>query len=52
MAEATAEVVTFRDVAIDGKDGSRMLVAKEPTDASAARTMIRVPIDERAGDAG
>ena len=36
MAEATAAVDTFKAFAIVGSDGSRMLVANEPTAASAA----------------
>jgi hypothetical protein len=40
MAEVTAALVTFNEVAICGSDGSRILVASVPIAASPARTAI------------
>ncbi len=49
MVEAMAAVETFRLLAIEGRDGSRMFVAKVPTAASAASTMMLADIDDGAG---
>ncbi len=40
MAEVTAALDTFRDTAIRGSEGSRILVASVPVAASAASTTI------------
>jgi hypothetical protein len=40
MADVIAALVTFNDIAICGSDGSMILVASVPVDASAARTAI------------
>jgi hypothetical protein len=49
MAEVTAALDTFRDVAICGSDGSSMLVASVPVAESAARTAICRKVEEASG---
>src|ERR1700752_2445939 len=51
MVDETAAVETLSAFAIEGRDGSRIFVAKDPTAASAARTMMRADIDDRAAGA-
>ncbi len=45
MVDETAAVETFSAFAIEGRDGSRMLVANDPTAARAASTLMRASID-------
>src|ERR1700704_5419870 len=49
MADVTAALDTFRDAAICGSDGSRILVASVPVAASAARTAICRKVEETSG---
>src|SRR5258708_23823391 len=49
MAEVTAALDTFSDIAICGSDGKRMLVASVPVAASAARTVISAKVEETSG---
>jgi hypothetical protein len=42
----TAGVVTFKEAAICGNDGSRILVANVPMEASAASTAICSAVEE------
>jgi DhnA family fructose-bisphosphate aldolase class Ia len=46
MAEVTAALDTFSDVAICGSEGSRILVASVPVAASAASTAISAAVEE------
>ncbi|MDH8276075.1 hypothetical protein QIG69_27370, partial [Klebsiella pneumoniae] len=41
IVDETAAVETLSAFAIEGRDGSRMFVAKDPTAASAASTLMR-----------
>src|SRR5258708_27072947 len=49
IAEVTAALDTFSDIAICGSDGKRMLVASVPVAASAARTVISAKVEETSG---
>src|ERR1700704_6941273 len=49
MADVTAALDTFRDAAICGSDGSRILVASVPVAASAASTAISAKVEETSG---
>src|ERR1700731_769234 len=46
IAEVTAALDTFRDAAISGSDGNRMLVASVPVAANAASTAICTKVEE------
>jgi len=49
MAEVTDALETFRDIAICGSEGNRMLVARVPVAESAARTAISAKVEEASG---
>ena len=49
IAEVTAALDTFRDAAICGSDGKRILVASVPVAASIARTAICRKVEETSG---
>jgi hypothetical protein len=49
MAEVTSAVETFRDAAICGSEGRRILVARVPVAASAASTAICRTVEELSG---
>ena len=49
MAEVTDAVETFREAAISGSEGSRILVASVPVAASAASTAICRKVEEASG---
>ena len=44
MADVTAALVTFNEIAICGSDGSKMLVASVPMAARTERTAIARPL--------
>jgi hypothetical protein len=45
MADVTAALVTFNEIAICGSDGSKMLVASVPMAARTERTAIARPLE-------
>ena len=49
MAEVTDALETFRDAAICGSEGSRMLVASVPVAERAARTAICRKVEDTSG---
>src|SRR5258707_15339596 len=49
MADVTAALDTFKDAAICGSEGRRILVASVPVAASAARTAISAKVEETSG---
>src|SRR3981189_3772269 len=49
MADVTAALDTFKDVAICGSEGRRILVASVPVAASAASTAISAKVEETSG---
>ena len=46
IAEVTAALDTFREAAISGSEGNRMLVASVPVAANAASTAICMKVEE------
>jgi hypothetical protein len=52
MAEVTAALVTFREAAICGSEGSRILVASVPVADSAASTAIWAKVEATSGRGG
>jgi hypothetical protein len=49
MAEVTDALDTFREAAISGSDGSRILVASVPVAANAASTAICRKVEDTSG---
>ena len=45
MADVTAALVTFKEIAICGSDGSKILVASVPVAARTERTAIARPLE-------